>query len=89
MTDIVERLRRAVRDVRLARGQLYRDAADEIERLRLHAATLDGEAQDMVGEVARLRGLLREWLELGDPTEALEKRVREALGEHDSQRLPS
>jgi len=43
----------------------------------------------MVGEVARLRGLLREWLELGDPTEALEKRVREALGEHDSQRLPS
>ena len=34
MTDLIERLQAASRDDRLADGMLYREAADEIERLR-------------------------------------------------------
>jgi hypothetical protein len=58
-------------------------AADEIERLRADLLTRDGQAQELQGELARLRGLLREWMDdsIVGRAHDLEKRTQKALGE--------
>jgi uncharacterized protein (DUF1330 family) len=55
----------------------------EIERLRADLLTRDGQAQELQGEVERLRGLLIEYAENdGNPRWAADyrRRVREILG---------
>ena len=57
--------------------------SDEIDRLRADLLTRDGQAQELQGEVARLRGLLIEYAENdGNPRWAADyrRRVREILG---------
>ena len=83
MSGIVERLR--AREINPIFGVPLRDflhdeAADEIERLNnVLQLALDEKAQVIV-EVERLRGLLREWL-AWNCAPGFEDRVREALGD--------
>ena len=81
MSDIVKGLH----DRAIGHGgdALLTDAAGEIDRLRADLLTRDGQAQELQGEVARLRGLLIEYAENdGNPRWAADyrRRVREILG---------
>lgn len=56
MTDIVERLRMALRDERELIGFDVREAADEIERLRTALGYHVNELREARREIDRLRG---------------------------------
>ena len=51
MSDLVKRLQAASRDDRLADGMLYREAADEIERLRV----IEKAAGELIDDVHKIQ----------------------------------
>lgn len=63
-----------------ALSQAVKRQAEEIERLRLDYELLSDDYKQLLGDVERLRGLLREGLEHHDEYN-WQKRVRKALGD--------
>lgn len=77
---LIERLRSESVNWSASCGELFGEAADEIDRLRERCAAYKGQVEAGAGEIARLRAILRDSRD-HVPWDVL-KRIDAALGSH-------